>query len=262
MTDDNWSPSYPKQHKYTCKTCDKVNARLHREANRDEIKEYQRLYREVNKDKISAQRHLHRETNQDKVRAQQQTWTKNNPEKIKASNRLHYINNQDKLREKTRLYRKENPEKAKANDIKAARKRGVLSFDENKDCTAYFGIHINEGLIKLYFDDVEVMPYGHPDYDFVCKNGWKIDGKCSSLHKDGRWSFSIKRNATADYFFCVAYDNRTDLNPLYIWLLPGDKFNHLMCAGISPSTLSKWDKYRKPIGKAILCCDSMKGKVI
>jgi len=130
----------------------------------------------------------------------------------------------------------------------------------NKECSAYLGVYVNEGLLKLYFDDVEVMPYGNPDYDFICNNGKKIDGKSSATGDKGYWQFSIKHNITADYFFCVAYDNRKDLNIIHIWLLPGDKFNHLVNIGISKSTIDKWAEYEQPLDKIIACCDLMKSK--
>ena len=154
---------------------------------------------------------------------------------------------------------KNNPEKAKANWTRRDRKLGHRPMSENKECSSYIGVHVNEGLIKLYFDDVEVMPYGNPGYDFICKNGWKIDGKSSCLHKDGRWSFVIRHNTTADYFFCVAYDNREDLNIIHIWILPGEKFNHLSGISISKRNIRKWVEYEQPLDKAIVCCDSMKG---
>ena len=159
---------------------------------------------------------------------------------------------------KSRLYAKANPEKARAIAIRASRKRGVLPMSDNKECSQYFGIYINERLLKHFFNDVEAMPMNNPGYDFICNNGWKIDGKASCLRKDGRWAFDIRRNTITDYFFCVAYDNRTDLNIIHIWLIPGDVLNHLMNASIRPSTLDKWSEYEQPIDKVITCCDSMK----
>ena len=140
------------------------------------------------------------------------------------------------------------------------RKNGGLSMSKNKECASYLGIHVNERLLKHLFNDVEVMPMNNPGYDFICNNGKKIDGKSSCLTKDGRWMFNIRHNTIPDYFLCVAYDNRIDLNILHIWLLPGDKFNHLTGTGISKSTIHKWSEYEQPIDKAITCCDSMKSK--
>ena len=187
-------------------------------------------------------------------------YNEENRDKVSARTRLYYEANQDKLKAYASLYRKENPEKAKANDIKAARKRGVLAFDENKDCTMYYGVHINEGVLKLYFNDVEVMPMNNTGYDFVCNNGWKIDGKSSFTGDKGYWKFSIKHNTIADYFFCVAYDNRKDKNIIHVWILPGDKFSHLVSARIQKNTVYKWAEYEQPIGKLSMCCDKMKSR--
>ena len=186
LADENWSPSYPKQHKYICKTCDSEN---------------------------------------------------------------------------NRLYKKNNPEKAKEIWTKASRKAGHLPMSENKECASYFGIHINERLLRHKFNDVEVMPYGNPGYDVICNHGKKIDFKSGCIRKDRNgWLFAIKRNTIADYFLLVAYDNRTDSNPLYMWLIPGNVLNHLMGAGINLSTIHKWDEYLQPIDELITCCDTIRGE--
>ena len=152
-------------------------------------------------------------------------------------------------KEKNRLYREANPEKAKA---------GQLSMSENKECAAYLGVYVNERLLKHLFNDVEVMPYGNKGYDFVCGKGYKVDGKSSCLRKDGCWAFYINQNTTSDYFLLVAYDNRKDLNPLHIWLIPGHVLNNLTCTSISESTLEKWAEYEKPINEVISCCNTIK----
>ena len=166
--------------------------------------------------------------------------------------------NQDKLKEYACLHREEHSEKVKAINTRHQRKNGALPFDENKECTSYYGVYINEGLLKRYFNDVEVMPYGYPGYDFICNNGWKIDGKSSFTGDKGCWEFRINHNTTADYFFCVAYDNRKDKNIIHIWILPGDKFNHLMGASISKSTIDKWAEYEQPIDKLSACCNKIR----
>jgi len=156
------------------------------------------------------------------------------------------------------LYKEANPEKAKVRRTRSNRQAGHLPMSKNKECPSYLGVHVNEGLLKQYFDDVEVMPYGNPGYDFICNNGWKIDGKSSCLNKDGGWAFTIRHNTIADYFFLVAYDNREDLNPLHIWLIPGHVLNHLSGAYISLSTIDKWSEYEQPIDELIICCDTIK----
>jgi len=157
-------------------------------------------------------------------------------------------------------WRKNNPEKYKAMNTRNSRKRGHLPMNENKECTLYLGIYIGEQILGRVFKNVVRMPYGNPGYDFICNNDKLIDVKISCMRKSyNGWSFTIKHNTTADHFLCVAFDNRQDLNPMYIWLIPGHILNHLMQASISESTLDKWDEYKQPIDGVILCCDTMKG---
>lgn len=157
-------------------------------------------------------------------------------------------------------WRKNNPEKEKARRTRNARKKGHLPMSENKKCSSYLGVYVNERLLKHYFDDVEVMPYGNPGYDFVCNKGYKVDAKSSCMRKNGGWVFIINHNTTADYFMLVAYDNRDDLNPIHVWLIPGHVLNHLTGTSIRPSTLDKWAEYEKPIDDVVLCCDTIKGE--
>jgi len=161
--------------------------------------------------------------------------------------RLYVAENRDKINARQCLYLKNNPPK----------KTG-LSMSENKECPSYLGVHVNERLLKHYFNDVVMMPFGNPGYDFVCNNGWKIDAKSSATGDKGRWKFLINHNTTADYFFCVAYDNRKDLNIIHIWMLPGNEFNHMSTASISKNTVHKWTKYEKPIDEMMMCCNDMK----
>jgi len=104
------------------------------------------------------------------------------------------------------------------------------------------------------------MPYGNPGFDFVCEKGYKIDVKSSCLYrrKDGSpvWNFHIGQNQVADYFLCIAFDNRDDLIPMYIWLIPGSAVNHLVGLGISDQTKSftRWQPYLKSIDKIKEIC--------
>ena len=161
--------------------------------------------------------------------------------------------------ERGRLYRENNPEKYKAYYTRANRDNGHLPFNENKECSSYFGVHINERMLRHLFNDVEVMPYGNRGYDFVCNKGKKVDSKSSCIMKNKNgWAFAINHNTITDYFLLVAYDNRKDLNPLHIWLIPGEKVNHLVGLTISQSTLHKWSEYEQNIDDAIICCDTIK----
>ena len=187
-------------------------------------------------------------------------WREANQDEVRESNRSYREKNQEDEILRVRLYRKNNPEKAKAQSIKQHRKNGSLPMAENKECSAYLGVYTAERLLRHFFNDVEVMPYGNPGYDIVCNKGKKIDSKsCCIIKNKNGWSFHINHNTTADYFCCVAFDNRDDLNPLHMWLLPGDKFNHLTHTSISPSTLDKWAEYEQNIDDIVSCCNTIKG---
>lgn len=173
--------------------------------------------------------------------------------------RLRREANPEEMNAYQRSWRENNPEKEKATGIRARRKKGVLPFDENKECSQYFGIHIAEEVLEYVFDDVIRMPMNNPGYDLICNTGKKIDVKSGCMLNVGsRWIFHIRRNLIADYFVCVAFDNRIDLNPLHIWLLPGDEFNHLVCASISLSTIDKWDENKLDINKVASGCDTIR----
>lgn len=134
-------------------------------------------------------------------------------------------------------------------------------MSENKSCTVFLGVYVAERVLKHAFKDVEVMPYGHKGYDFICNKGKKIDVKSGCMMKDvgiGRWRFSISRNTIADYFLCIAFDDREDLNPLHIWMIPSEKVRHLKCISIAKSNTVKWDEYRIDVTKVIECCNELK----
>ena len=134
-------------------------------------------------------------------------------------------------------------------------------FDENKDCSSYLGVIAEQVLSKVY-KDVQVMPYGNPGFDFICNKGYKIDVKsgCTRINnKSNNWIFIIKKNKIPDYFLCLAFDNRNDINPLYYWLIPNHIVNDKVSIGISKSTINKWDEYKLDINKVIECCNNMRG---
>jgi hypothetical protein len=135
-------------------------------------------------------------------------------------------------------------------------------MDNNRDCTAFLGIHIAEKVLSSIFHDVARMPNNHIGYDITCSKDMNIDIKSSCKHIKGEysphWLFMIKKNVIADFFLCIAFDNRDDLTPIYLWLIPGEDVNDRMGICISESTIHKWDKYKLDIGKVVACCDAMK----
>jgi hypothetical protein len=166
-----------------------------------------------------------------------------NKDKYYARKRVYYELNKDKIHKRQQAYR---------------RACGMKPMSESKECGLFLGVHIAEGMLSKLFKDVKRMPHGNKGYDFICSNGYKIDVKSACRRKHGDWAFHIDRNTTADYFLCIMYDNRTDLNPLHLWLIPGEVVNHLITTGVSESTVGKWSEYEIEINKSTKCCDSMR----
>ena len=158
-----------------------------------------------------------------------------------------------------RQWRKTNPEKAKALWTRSDRKQGHRPMSENKECTAYLGVYVAEGALSQAFKNVVRMPNGNPGFDLICNRG-KIDVKSACREKTrNRWKFDIGRNIITDYFLCLAFDSRKNLNPLHAWLIPGSALNHLITASISQRTIHKWDAYRLDTTKVAMCCNALKG---
>lgn len=181
---------------------------------------------------------------------------------MKCYNHKYYVNNKEEHLAQTGTYQKNNREKCRAYSIKSNRKRGILSMAENKTCGLFLGVHVAEKVLSCVFDSVVRQPVTNPGFDFICNKGKKIDVKSSCLnyqhHKTPSWLFHIDRNKIADYFLCLAFDNRIDLTPMYLWLLPADKLNHMAGARISMNTIDKWSQYNISIDKVTACCNVIK----
>lgn len=157
-------------------------------------------------------------------------------------------------------------------DYKAGRRK---SMQENKDCSLYLGVHIAEQVLSKVFESVVRMPHGNEKYDFVCKKGYKIDVKSACLHKNKGcktefWRFQINHNDVADYFLCLGFDNRNNLNPLKIWLLKGseivrekeiNKFSALQINNTIVGTAQfEIFEQKDKLEKTIKCCDSLRAE--
>lgn len=139
------------------------------------------------------------------------------------------------------------------------RVNGHKSMYENKDSAQYLGVVVGERLCKHLFKDVEVMPYGHSGFDLICNRGKKIDVKTACLlGKRNQWQFTINKNTIADYFILVAFDNRTDLNPLHMWMIPGEEINDKTGISVSKNTIHKWKQWERDINDVQICCNIMK----
>jgi len=173
--------------------------------------------------------------------------------------RKYYIDHREKLTQ----YQHDHREELRSWGRHRYYARGGQPMSENRSCSLFLGVHVAEQLLYNLFEDVTRMPYGNPGYDFRCAKDYLVDCKAScnrTLHgKTPKWCFSIRYNTIADYFLCVAFDDRERLNPLHIWLIPGKILSHRSTACISESTLNKWSEYEKPIDVVIDCCNSLKG---
>jgi len=132
---------------------------------------------------------------------------------------------------------------------------------KNKNCSMYLGVHIAEKYLAQLFDNVEKMPINNPGFDFICSRDYKIDVKsaCRSKRRwNDHWQFRIKQNTITDYFLCLAFNNRETLEPEHLWLIPGEKVNHLSGLSITDSnkSLSKWSEYEldAKLEKMKQCC--------
>lgn len=130
----------------------------------------------------------------------------------------------------------------------------------SKECSLFLGVTVAETVLSKVFKNVVRTPYMHRGFDFWCNHQKKIDVKssCTRSGKANTWAFVIRKNKIADYFLCIAFDNRQDLNPLHLWLIPGNVINHLTGVTFSESTLDKWQEYELPLDKTIACCDTLR----
>lgn len=146
------------------------------------------------------------------------------------------------------------------------------SMSENKDCSSYLGVHIAERLLSKIFNNVQRMPYGNEGYDFICNKGYKIDVKSACLHKKrNTWIFHIRNNKLTEYFLLLAFGERENLDPIYIWLIKGDeiiktrkyigKLNNKESLSIINNSkyVTYFNKYEQidKLEKLIVCCDSI-----
>lgn len=210
--------------------------------------------------------------NKERHRIKLQEWRKNNPEKYKAQC------TSEKAKERAKNWRENNPEKYKAQNRSERYKqkhreywykhRGSKPMSENKECSIFLGVHVAERVLAHVFESVNRMPYGTSGYDFICPKGFKIDVKSACVREKKPnvygWDFGIKQNKIADYFLCLAFDNREDLNPKKIWLIPSNRVNHLgtLSIGASINTLKKWSQYElnDKFENVVACCNTLKAE--
>jgi hypothetical protein len=110
-------------------------------------------------------------------------------------------------------------------------------MEESPSCSAFLGVAVAEVALSRFFDNIKRAPYSNPGFDFICGKGFKIDVKSSCervvSRKYSRWVFSIRHNRVADYFLCLAFDDRELLTPKHVWLIPGSSVSDREMLSIS-----------------------------
>lgn len=108
-------------------------------------------------------------------------------------------------------------------------KEKCLTYYKNMDCSLWLGVKVAENILPEIYENVILMPFNNRGFDALCSKGYKIDVKSSCILKVKNkylWEyleFDIDHNETADYFLCICFDNRKDLNVLYMWLIKSDE---------------------------------------
>ena len=140
-----------------------------------------------------------------------------------------------------------------------------IPLGKNRACASFLGVHVAENVLSAYFDNLVRMPSCNVGYDYVCGKGFKIDVKSSCLHKDeirksGRWEFRIHRNQIADYFLCLAFDDRESLTPMHVWLFPraiGAGKNSIV-VGNTARSINKYKVFERPVDDVLTACEMMR----
>lgn len=198
----------------------------------------------------------------------------------KKARHAYYIANQERLREVAKKWGKEHPDYIKKKNIEYRKRHPGNSalyahrmgksrpLSEATDSGIYLGVYIAERVLSRYFESVQRMPMGNPGYDFICPKGNKIDVKCSCLNKPNRgaplWRFHVGRNKIADYFLCLAFDDRKSLEPQHLWLVPNRATNDKTAIAIfkTDKSISKWSGFEKPIDRVASLCDIMRSEKV
>jgi hypothetical protein len=193
----------------------------------------------------------------EKRRACKRAWDATHKVEQAAYNKAYRESHQSEIQ----AYREAN--RVHLREINNARnhRNGGLPLIEAKDSSLYLGVVIAERALSKYFDNITRMPFNNPGYDFLCGRGYKIDVKSACLYHN-RWQIRIRENTAADYFLILLFDNRDDLNPRHLLLVPGHVINDHVTISISRDIkhFMKWTQYEKPLDKVIACCNTMRSE--
>jgi hypothetical protein len=165
-------------------------------------------------------------------------------------------------RERTRAYYKKHPGRSTEYYHRIGKSRAM---SEAKDCSNYLGIVVAERVLVGFFDHIQRMPNNNPGYDYICGKGFKIDVKSSCLNTDAghrvqRWVFHTCKNEIADYFLCLAFDDRENLEPKHVWLVPSSDVHEQFKFSVMNNErgIAKWSQHERSLDRVIACCDKIK----
>lgn len=140
---------------------------------------------------------------------------------------------------------------------------------KNKDCPYFLGVAVAENILSKVFKNVKRMLDTNPGFDFTCDKGYKIDVKASCFYTKKNnpcWMFHINKNKIPDYFILIGFDNRKDLNPMKLWLVPKDILKDKVGLSITNTerSLKKWKQYElgNKLDEVITCCSSLQSKKV
>jgi hypothetical protein len=152
-------------------------------------------------------------------------------------------------------WKKNHRERRKEIVRKSKYRRNIqVAWKDNKRCSSYLGC-IAEAVLAKAFGAIERMPYSNPGYDFLCGKGFKVDAKSACL-REGGWHFHIKQNKIADYFICLGFLDRDSVEPMRVWVIPGDVVRDKIGINMraNKDRPHMYDVYEYPIDKISNIC--------
>ena len=259
--EDNKEKIAEQMKKYYKENKEKIakQGKKYREDNKEKIEKQGKKYREDNKKQINERGKKYREDNKEKIAERKKKYQEDNKEKIAERKKKYQEDNKEKIADREKKYREDNKEMIAERMKKYREDKYENRMGTNEACSLFLGVHVAERVLSKVFKDVKIMPRNNPGYDFICNKGKKIDVKSSTRrHAYGGWAFTINKNTVADFFLCIAFDDRDNLNPQHLWLLPSDLINHLFGIKITDRTIEKWNEYKLDVENVIECCEEIK----
>lgn len=105
------NPTYTSGYMGHCKSCRSYLAKIHRENNKEKLKEKAKKYREENKEVLKQKKKEDYERNREKRLAKMKATRDSKKEKYKIKSKNYYIKNADRIKKRVREYSKNNKDK-------------------------------------------------------------------------------------------------------------------------------------------------------